>query len=180
METNIIIQNNINESAEFSIIQSKIHIIRGQKVLLDFDLAEMYQIPTKRLKEQVRRNIERFPDDFMFQLTSEELQLVAKCDQFPERIKHSSVIPLAFTQEGVAMLSSVLRSQIAIDTNILIMRAFVAIRQYSLNYSELKNELDKLNIKVNVIYEIFDKLFNKEEQPQEPRNQIGFKQKIHK
>ena len=100
METNMIIQDKNSDIAKFSIIYSKIYEIRGQKVMLDFDLVEMYQIPTKRLKEQVKRNIERFPDDFMYQLTNEELQLVAKCDQFPERIKHSSVIPLAFMQES--------------------------------------------------------------------------------
>jgi len=179
METNITIQNNIKESAEFSIIQSKIHIIRGQKVLLDFDLAEMYQVETRALNQSVKRNIKRFPDDFMFQLTEDEWK------NLTSQIVISSwggtrKLPFAFTEQGIAMLSGLLNSDIAIETNVLIMRAFVALRQYSLNYSELKNELDKLNIKVNVIYEIFDKLFNKEEQPQEPRNQIGFKQKIHK
>jgi len=178
METNIIIQNNINESAEFSIIQSKIHIIRGQKVLLDFDLAEMYQVETRALNQSVKRNIKRFPDDFMFQLTEDEWK------NLTSQIVISSwggtrKLPFAFTEQGIAMLSGLLNSDIAIETNVLIMRAFVALRQYSLNYSELKNELDKLNIKANVIYEIFDKLFNKEEEPQETRNQIGFKQKIN-
>jgi preprotein translocase subunit SecA len=91
--------------------------------VLDFDLAEIYQVPTKRLKEQVKRNIERFPNDFMFQLSDEEWkELVANCDQLPNSIKHSYIIPLAFTQEGVAMMSGVLRSQKAIRENIKIMR----------------------------------------------------------
>ena len=115
---------------ELQAIQNRIYEIRGCKVMLDFDLAEMYNVETKRLKEQVRRNIERFPNDFMFELTKREwLELVANCDQLPENIKHSSVSPFVFTQEGVAMLSGILRSPVAIQVNISIMRAFVAIRQ---------------------------------------------------
>ncbi len=120
-------------------IENLIYEIRGQKVMLDFDLAEMYEVETKRLKEQVRRNIERFPDDFMFQLTKIEwTELVANCDQLPKRLKHSYVLPTAFTQEGVAMLSGVLRSPIAVAVNIRIMRAFVAVRQLLLNQPVIK------------------------------------------
>ena len=116
------------------LIQSKIHEIRGQKVMLDFDLAELYQVETKRLKEQVRRNIERFPEDFMFVLSTQEWkELVANCDQLPATMKHSSAQPFAFTQEGVAMLSGVLRSDVAVQVNISIMRAFVKIRQLVLD-----------------------------------------------
>ncbi len=93
---------------ELQVIQNKIYEIRGERVMLDFDLAEMYGVQTKRLKEQVRRNIERFPDDFMFELTKNEWkEVVANCDH---KLKYSHIAPIAFTQEGVAMLSSVLRS----------------------------------------------------------------------
>jgi len=114
--------------------------------MLDFDLAEMYDIETKRLKEAVRRNIERFPDDFMFQLSRIEWdELVANCVQLPKNLKHSYIIPSAFTQEGVAMLSGVLRSSVAVATNIIIMRAFVAVRNLILNppvneVKELQNQ----------------------------------------
>ena len=91
---------------ELQIVQNKIYEIRNCRVMLDFDLAEMYQVETRRLKEQVKRNIERFPDDFIFQLSKTEWdKLVANCDKFPENIKHIPVIPSAFTQEGIAMLS---------------------------------------------------------------------------
>ena len=114
---------------ELQPIQNIIHEIRGQYVMFDFDLAVLYGVETRRLKEQVRRNIERFPDDFMFQLTNYEWkELVANCDKLPENIKHSPVTPYAFTQEGVSMLSGVLRSPVATEANIRIMRTFVAMR----------------------------------------------------
>jgi hypothetical protein len=131
-------------------IENLIYEIRERKVMLDFDLAIIYGVETKRLKEAVRRNIERFPDDFMFQLTKTEWnELVANCDQLPKNLKHSYIIPSAFTQEGVAMLSGVLRSTTAVATNIRIMRAFVAVRQLILDppvdkVSELKNEVKEL------------------------------------
>ena len=116
---------------ELSTIQSKIYEIRGQRVMLDFDLAVMYQIPTKALKQAVKRNIDRFPTDFMFQLTADEWhELVTNCDRLPETIKHSSVIPSAYTQEGVASLSGILRSPVAVNVYVTIMRAFVAMRNY--------------------------------------------------
>lgn len=88
---------------DIQIIQNKIYEIRGQRVMLDFDLANMYQIPTKALKQAVKRNIERFPEDFMFQLTEKEWrELVTNCDRLPATIKHIFVLPSAFTQEGVA------------------------------------------------------------------------------
>jgi hypothetical protein len=183
METNIIIQDNTNDIAAFSIIRSRIHEIRGQKVMLDFDLAEIYEVETKRLKEQVRRNIERFPEDFMFQLSKEEWsELVANCDHIPKTLKHSYIIPLAFTQEGVAMLSGVLRSQKAIESNISIMRAFVLLRQYALNYAEFKQELENINAKLNKndtrfkeVFKILDELMRKKQETEKPRTPIGYK-----
>jgi len=186
METSIVVSGKQENIIEMSIIQ-RIHEIRGKKVMLDFDLAEIYQVPTKRLKEQVRRNRERFPDDFMFQLLDEEWnELVANCDQLPNNIKHSYIIPLAFTQEGVAMLSGVLRSQKAIQENIRIMRAFVAFRQYVLNYAELKHELDnfmretnsrldKNDIKFDALFALFDEYIAHKKELEKPRNPIGFR-----
>ena len=113
------------------IIQEKIHIIRGEKVMLDYDLAEMYGMETRTLKQAVRRNINRFPPDFMFELTKEEH--VSLSSQFVTlktgRGQHSKYLPFAFTEQGVAMLSSILNSETAIEVNIAIMRTFVAVRQ---------------------------------------------------
>lgn len=147
--------------------------------MLDFDLAEMYNVQTKRLKEQVRRNIERFPSDFMFELTKMEwIELVANCDQLPENIKHSTVTPFAFTQEGVAMLSGVLRSPIAIKVNISIMRAFVALRQYALGYAELNQKLEtfmvETNMQFNEIYQALTELASQKEEEDKPRKKIGY------
>ena len=143
---------------ELQAIQNRIYEIRGCKVMLDFDLAEMYNVETKRLKEQVRRNIERFPNDFMFELTKREwLELVANCDQLPKNIKHSSVTSFAFTQEGVAMLSGILRSLVAVQVNISIMRAFVAIRQLVLaspavEVKELQKEVKELKQYIEEVF----------------------------
>ena len=187
MEITTIEQNRTIEKVIELVIIQRIHEIRGKRVMLDFDLAEIYQVPTKRLKEQVRRNIERFPDDFMFQLLDEEWNtLVANCDQLPGNIKHSYIIPLAFTQEGVAMLSGVLRSQRAIQENIKIMRAFVALRQYALNYAELKHALDdfmretnsrfdKNDMKFDALFALFDEYIAHKKELEKPRNPIGFR-----
>lgn len=110
---------------DLQIIQNKIFEIRGYRVMLDFHLAELYGVQTKVLKQAVKRNEKRFPSDFRFTMTKEEWdELVTICDQLPESLKHSYILPDCFTEQGVAMLSSVLRSQTAIDVNISIMRAF--------------------------------------------------------
>ena len=160
-------------------IQSKIYIIRGRKVMLDFDLAEIYETETRRLKEQVKRNIQRFPSDFMFQLTKKEwTELIAICDKLPETIKHSPVTPLAFTQEGVAMLSGVLRSEVAIAANIDIMRAFVVLRQFALGYAELNHKLENFMMETNIqfseIYQVLTELAERKKELERPRNPIGY------
>lgn len=138
---------------ELAIIENKIYEIRRQKVMLDFDLAEMYGVETKRLKEQVRRNSERFPSDFMFELSKKEWsELVANCGRLPDSLKHSSVPSFAFTEQGVAMLSGILRSPQAIEVNINIMRAFVHMRQYLLSNIP-KQELDELRKRVEYLEE---------------------------
>lgn len=165
---------------ELQIIQNKIHEIRGVKVLLDFDLAEMYNVKTKALKQAVRRNIKRFPfPDFMFELSeSEWIELVTNCDRLPETLKHSSVFPFAFTEQGVAMLSSILRSDVAIEINIAIMRAFVTLRQYALGYAELHQKLEtfmiETNMQFNAIYQALTELASKKELENKPRKRVGF------
>ena len=130
---------------ELQIIQSKIYEIRGMRVLLDFDLAEMYQVETKNLKRAVRRNIERFPEDFMFELTDSENEDL-RCNFGTSSWGGSRYPPFAFTEQGVAQLSSVLNSPLAIQVNISIIRAFVALRQYALGYAELNRKLEDFMI----------------------------------
>lgn len=137
------------------IIENKIYEIRGQKVMLDFDLAEMYGVETKRLKEQVRRNAERFPSDFLFQLTNEEANLLIP--NLRSQIATSNkggtrYAPFAFTEQGVAMLSGILRSPRAIEVNINIMRAFVRMRQYLLSHAP-KEELEELRKRIEYLEE---------------------------
>lgn len=136
---------------ELVIIENKIYEIRGQKVMLDFDLAEMYQVETKNLNKAVKRNIERFPEDFMFQLTSEEMA------NLRFQIGTSSwggtrYLPFAFTEQGVAMLSGILRSPQAVEVNINIMRAFVHMRQYLLSHVS-RQELDELKQRIEYLEE---------------------------
>ncbi len=129
---------------QLTAIQSLIYVIRGQKVMIDRDLAELYGVPTKRLNEAVKRNIERFPDDFMFQLTDpEQKELVANCDRL-KNLKHSSSNAYAFTEHGVTMLSSVLNSKKAIEINIQVVRAFIALRQFALENNEIAKRLTEL------------------------------------
>jgi hypothetical protein len=138
-------------------IQSKILEIRGQEVMLDRDLAMMYGVPTKRLNEQVRRNKSRFPADFMFQLTKKEKNnVVANCDHLRD-LKYSYQNPYAFTEQGVAMLSSVLNSEKAIQVNIAIMRAFIKMRQLYFSYKELADKLTVVEKDYNAKYKIHDK-----------------------
>ena len=166
-----------------SLIQSRIYEIRGQKVMLDFDLAELYEVETKRLKEQVRRNIERFPADFMFELTKEDVQVLRSQIATLEKGKgkHSKYPPYAFTEQGVAMLSTVLHSEKAIEVNIAIMRAFVFIRQYALSHKDLTEKLKELESKYNKqfkdVYEALNLLLAESEEQIDwkSRERIGYK-----
>ena len=125
-------------------IENKILVIRGQQVMLDRDLAELYGVETRVLNQAVKRNIERFPEDFMFMLeTFEKTELITNCDRF-NTMKHSSVLPYAFTEQGVAMLSSVLKSKEAADVNIKIMRAFVQMRHLMQSNVRLFAEIDSI------------------------------------
>ena len=160
---------------ELEIITKKIHEIRNQKVMLDYDLAALYEIETKVLKQAVRRNIERFPEDFMFELSKEEFH------NLRSQIVTSSYggirdMPFAFTEQGVAMLSSVLKSDKAIEINISIMRTFVTIRQFALNYTELQNKINEIEGQLPEIYNVLNYLVEKDTTKNETeRTKIGFK-----
>lgn len=156
MNENLVITTNQQTDNIWDLIYEK----RGQKVMLDHDLADMYEVDVSQLKRQVRRNIDRFPQDFMFELTSEEVTAL-RCQNGilkTGRGQHSKYPPFAFTEEGVAMLSGLLRSKIAIQVNINIMRAFVAVRQAvsalhasELHYEQLSHKVDQLNAYVEEI-----------------------------
>lgn len=162
---------------ELQVIQSKIYELRGQRVMLDFDLAGLYEVETKALKQAVRRNINRFPDDFMFELIPPELE------NLRSQIVTSSwggtrYLPFAFTEPGVAMLSSILRSDKAIEINISIMRAFIALRRYALGYAELNQKLEtfmiETNMQFNEIYQALTELASQKAEERRPRKPIGF------
>ena len=188
-------------SDDLILVQNLIHEIRGKKVMLDFDLARLYHVETKVLNQAVKRNIKRFPPDFMFQLTAEEVknkrsQIVTASN------RNASAPPFAFTEQGVAMLSGVLKSDIAIAANIAIMRAFVQVREALLAASTMSAELKELRAKVdllalereedlgalndlsedvrqdieNLYLAIADIATKLEEKKNEPRPRIGFKQ----
>jgi hypothetical protein len=163
-------------------ITSKIYLIRNEKILLDFYLAELYGVETRVLKQAVRRNLERFPKDFMFHLTHKEWkQLITNCDNLGDR-KFSPVPPFAFTEQGVAMLSSVLNSKKAVQVNIAIMRAFVQLRKFLQSNESLVNKLKELEKEtkkrfeeqqeqINLIFEAIKELIKEETKPKKP---IGF------
>jgi len=164
-------------------IQRKIYEIRGFKVILDFDLAYMYEVETRILNQAVKRNIKRFPPDFMFQLIKDEWESISSQFVMTSRAKRpKSSMPYAFTEQGIAMLSGLLNSDVAINTNILVMRAFVMVRQYALNYAELNHKIEKLSarldnndVKTNEIFELLKELLEHKKELEKPRNPIGFR-----
>ncbi len=126
-------------------IESKIYSIRGQRVMLDFDLARLYEVETRVLKQSVRRNLNRFPEDFMFQLSKEEWkEVVTNCDKLQNTVKYSPSLPFAFTEHGVLMLASVLHSERAIEVNIQITRTFIKLRQLASANAELAAKVKEL------------------------------------
>ena len=191
-------------SDELILVQNLIHEIRGQKVMLDFDLARLYQVKTGELNQSVKRNIKRFPPDFMFQLTPEEVKMMSQIVISSKR--KASAPPFAFTEQGVAMLSGLLKSDVAIAANIAIMRAFVQVREYLLAASSLSAEVKELRAKVDLlalqreddlgavndlsedVRKDIDNLYlaigelspRIEEKKQEPQRRIGFQQNIDK
>ena len=190
-------------SEDLMIVQNLIYEIRGQKVMLDFDLARLYQVSTGVLNQAVKRNIERFPADFMFRLTGEEVQNMMSQFVISSKRK-TSAPPFAFTEQGVAMLASVLKSPIAVAASISIMRAFVQVRQYLLTTVSMSAELKELRAKVDLLamqqeenlaavndlsedvrqdidnlYLAIGELSSRiEEKKHEPKRKIGFKQNM--
>ena len=166
------------------IIESKILLIRGQKVMLDKDLTQLYGVTTKRLNEQVRRNIKRFPEDFMFQLTWQETKFSRSQNATLKRGQHAKYRGCAFTEQGVAMLSSVLNSERAILVNIAIMRTFVKLRKILSTHKELAHKLTELERKIEKhdgeIKTIFEAIRQLMAPPEKPRRQIGFHQETGK
>lgn len=163
------------------VILKRIFYIRDQKVMLDSDLAELYEVETKQLKRQVRRNAERFPKDFMFELSHEEYRLLRSQNGTLKQGEHVKYLPMAFTEQGVVMLSSVLNSQRAINVNIQIIRIFTRLRQLFLDNTELRLEIEKIKTKLDnqgknleVVFRYLDELIERKEKPQ-PRKRIGFK-----
>ena len=140
----------IDMSEDLMIVQNLIYEIRGQKVMLDADLAKLYQVETKVLNQAVKRNTERFPSDFMFRLTAEEV-LNMRSQFVTASKRNTSAPPFAFTEQGVAMLASVLKSPIAVVASISIMRAFVQVRQYLLTTASMSAELKELRAKVDLL-----------------------------
>ena len=156
-------------------VQQAILFIRGEKVILDADLALIYGVSTKRLNEQVKRNGSRFPDDFMFQLTSEEkAEVVANCDHL-SRLKFSPNLPHAFTEHGTIMAANVLNSERAVQASVEIVRAFVRLRLVLASNSELSRRLDELESKYDRQFKtVFDAIRQLMSPPPSGRKQIGF------
>jgi hypothetical protein len=167
-------------------IISKIYVIRGEKVMLDSDLAELYDVTTKYLKRQVRRNIDRFPEDFMFELTAEEYQDLRSQIGTLKQGQHSKYLPMVFTEQGVAQLSSVVNSERAIKVNIGIIRLFTKMRRLLMSHKDLilkiekiEQRLDGTDHEVDTLFEYLKKLMKDKEKVvnQESRKRIGFDKK---
>ncbi|MBI3583084.1 MAG: ORF6N domain-containing protein [Nitrospinae bacterium] len=152
-------------------IAQRILLIRGHRVMLDSDLADLYEVSTKRLNEQVRRNIKRFPPDFMFQLTPEEFTSLRSQNATLKigRGQHRKYLPYAFTEQGVAMLSGVLNSECAIDVNVAIMRAFVKLREFAMTHKELSRKLNAMEKKYDAQFKVVFDAIRQLMTPPEPK-----------
>ena len=167
---------------QLTTIQNKIYEVRGQSVMLDFDLAELYEVETRVLNQSVKRNIERFPERFMFRLTQKEWEFMSSqiVTTYPLKRPKSSP-PLAFTEHGVTMLASILRSKKAIQTNIAIVEAFISLKEFALSYKDLSEKLKEMEAKYeqnfNDIYQAINYLLEKDklETDQKDREKIGYK-----
>lgn len=160
---------------EMDVIHTKIHTFRGVRVMLDYDLADLYEMETKNLNLAVKRNLLRFPDDFMFRLTKEEFESL-RLQNVTSKRGGTRYLPYVFTEQGVAMLSGVLNSPKAIQVNIAIMRTFVKIRQYMLHFQVLADKLAEHEQQFADVYEVLDYLMNKDKlsTAQQERTRIGF------
>jgi hypothetical protein len=175
------------QSMELHLIREKIHEINGQKVILDFDLAELYGVSTKVLNQAVKRNENRFPKDFVFQLTSKDLRTMwSQIVTTSQRKRKPSDRPYAFTEHGVGMVASVLKSEKAVQMNIAIVRAFIALREFALNYKKLAEQIDDIrgsitshDEQLNQIYTAIENLLadKASKEKWEERERIGFNSK---
>jgi len=159
-------------------LASLIYFIRGEKVMLDTDLAKLYTVETRVLKQAVRRNLNRFPKDFMFELTGEEIDNMVSQGVIPSKQIFGGSKPFAFTEQGIAMLSSVLNSRIAIQVNIAILRTFVKLRQLLIGHKDLAEKIERMEQKYDEQFRIiFTALQQMLQEESKPRPKIGFKQK---
>lgn len=163
------------------VVMNKIYLIRNQKVMLDADLAELYGTETKKLKQQVNRNIQRFPKHYMFELTKEENEVLRSQFVTLKRGEHSKYLPYAFTEHGILMLSNILKSERAISVSIQIIDIFVKLRETLANQTDLWLELERIKAKINkqdnnidLIFQYLDELIQRRDSA-EPRQRIGFK-----
>ncbi|MCF8423446.1 MAG: ORF6N domain-containing protein [Bacteroidia bacterium] len=169
---------------QLQVIQTKIYEVRGQKVMLDYDIAELYEVETRILNQAVKRNIDIFPQDFMFQITSKEWQdMSSQIVMTSVNKRPKTALPLVFTEHGVTMLANILKSKKARQTSIAIVRAFIALKQFALTNTELNNKLKELektyNKQFKDVYEAINYLLQKDRQEinQKERKQIGYKTK---
>lgn len=161
------------------VLMNKIYLLRNEKVMLDRDLAILYGVKGIRLREQVKRNITKFPKHFMFQLTQQEVDIMVSQNAIPSKSNLGGTLPYAFTEHGVLMLANVLKSDQAVQVSIRIIELFVKLREMLVSHTELKLEIEKIKKKVDnqnknieVIFNYFDELLEKKEKP---RKQIGYK-----
>ncbi|MFH1683282.1 MAG: ORF6N domain-containing protein [Candidatus Margulisiibacteriota bacterium] len=165
----------MNDLIPIERIENKIYLIRGRKVMLDRDLAEMYLVRTYNLNKAVKRNLRRFPPDFMFQLTNEEYHSLRFQFGILKRGKHSKYLPHVFTEQGIAMLSSVLNSERAIQVNIQIMRAFIKFRQILATHQDLRKKIEIMERKYDRQFSVVFRAIKSLLQPIDPKKkQIGF------
>jgi hypothetical protein len=165
---------------DLQVIQSKIYEIRGQQVMLDFDLAELYEVETRVLKQAVKRNMKRFPPDFMFELTNNEINNLVSQNVIPSKSYLGGVVPYTFLELGVAMLSSVLKSARAIEVNIHIIRAFIAVRKYMIQASPslLSLELEEIKERIKALEEISEENEEKFDDIYVALTELAMKQKL--
>ncbi|MFD1629961.1 ORF6N domain-containing protein [Pseudopedobacter beijingensis] len=164
------------------LVINKIIVIRGNRVMIDRDLAELYGVTTKRLNEQVKRNQKRFPEDFMFQITKDEKEEIIRQFKHLSSLKYSSVLPYVFTEHGAVMLASILNSDRAIEVNIQIVRVFTKIQKMLTDNTELRLELEQIRKKVDnqdknieLVFKYLDELLEEKNVPASPRKSIGYK-----
>ncbi len=170
---------------QLTIIQQKIYEVRGQKVMLDFDLAELYEVETRVLNQAIKRNMESFPEDFMFRLTAKEWKMMSSqiVMTYPEK-RPKSALPYAFTEHGVTMLASILKSSKARKMNIAIVRAFISLKKFVLEHNDILEQLKELkerignhDVQLNQIYDVIENLLDEKvhQQAWKDRERIGFK-----